>query len=86
MEVRLGSGRFDQVKPIQVGETAAMGQKLAGREKWVRVDQTGKATLVQVQFRDTSIYWSTVVSGGIRSGNLPARWNLLENGCLWRKF
>lgn len=46
--MRLGSGRFDQVKPIQVGETAAMGQKLAGREKWVRVDQTGKATLVQV--------------------------------------
>lgn len=48
VEGRLGSGNFAHVKPINVGETAAIGQKLAGREKWVRVDRTGKATLVQV--------------------------------------
>ena len=48
LEERLASGKFAQVKPIELGEAAAIGQKLAGREKWVRVDTTGKATLVQV--------------------------------------
>lgn len=48
LEEQLGSGKFAQVKPIQVGEAAAIGQKLAGREKWVKVDASGKATRVQV--------------------------------------
>lgn len=37
------------MRPIHPGDAAALGQRLAGREKWVRVDAEGKAELVQVQ-------------------------------------
>ena len=36
-------------RPLQAGDAAAMGQKLLGTDKWVRVDTTGKAQLIEVR-------------------------------------
>jgi len=68
LEERLGSGKFAQVKPIQVGEAAAIGQKLAGREKWVKVDASGKATRVQL--------WKNILCRKMEWGHSRRRRNL----------
>ena len=35
-------------KPLKAGDAAAMGQQLMGNDNWVRIDDSGKALLVQV--------------------------------------
>ena len=48
MEYKVNMGEEADLKPLRVGEAAAVGKRLLGIDKWLRVDSTGRAEITQV--------------------------------------
>lgn len=68
-------------KNVQAGDAAAMGQKLMGTDRWVRVDHFGRAECVEVNV--PSYFQSRIArSFEAASGSLQAHSELYETSCL----
>ena len=48
MELSLSADIDAELEPIKLGEAAAHGKRLLGRDEWIRLDTSGKAELVEV--------------------------------------